>query len=120
MDLRSIFIAFKPLWIKAPEGLTRLWVSAQIGNAGFIQAQAPCWIPTVLIATGTAPVLVACAGFLYLLLKQPDKLQSEDYQLRKEILMLIQQGSPPQVIDAVLAPELPNSSVNRQLEEEAK
>jgi hypothetical protein len=47
--------------------------------------------PLVYVALGLV-ILTALAG-LYLVIFRPDKLQSEDYQLRQQALLLIQQSS---------------------------
>jgi hypothetical protein len=81
-------------------------------------------IPTLLVATfvsdppmwlvvlGLSPVGATIIGFLYLLFRDPDKLQSESYQLRKQALELIEEKGDPRIIDAtavalVSNPELP-------------
>ena len=43
-----------------------------------------------LLTIGALPIVVTCAGFAYFAIKQPEKLQSEDYQLRHEAIQLIQ------------------------------
>ncbi len=45
---------------------------------------------TVLVIAGLAPIAVTCLGFVYFALAKPEKLQSEDYQIRHETLQLIQ------------------------------
>ncbi|HLL46221.1 MAG TPA: hypothetical protein VK399_05915 [Longimicrobiaceae bacterium] len=44
-----------------------------------------------LLVTGILPIAIACGGYVYFALKDPDKLQSEDYQLRKQALELIEE-----------------------------
>jgi hypothetical protein len=46
-----------------------------------------------LLAGGLIPIGVACLGFVGFAIFRPDKLQSEEYQLRHESLLLIQQKS---------------------------
>ena len=46
------------------------------------------------------PVAAAIVGFLFLLIFDRDKLQSEDYQLRKRSLELIEQKGDPRPVDA--------------------
>lgn len=59
----------------------------------------PVWLIWLIIA----PVAVAIFGFLFLLFFDRDKLQSEDYQLKKRSLELIEQKgmSGPIIDDAV-------------------
>lgn len=46
-----------------------------------------------LLAGGLTPIFVASVGFLGFAIYRPEKLQSEEYQLRHESLQLIQQKS---------------------------
>lgn len=66
-------------------------------------AEKPEW----LLVLAFAPVTVALFGFLVLLFKDPDKLQSEEYQIRKQSLELIQQKGDSMVISAVSAVLIP-------------
>jgi hypothetical protein len=43
----------------------------------------PTWLIIMLIVLAYLPVLVAIFAFLYLRFVNPDKLQTEDYQIRK-------------------------------------
>lgn len=47
--------------------------------------------PYWLIIVAVAPVITAIIGFLFLLIYDRDKLQSEDYQIKKKSLELIQE-----------------------------
>jgi hypothetical protein len=67
---------------------------------------------TVLVLLGCLPLVVACLGFIGLAIYRPEKLQSEEYQLRHESLQLIQQkaGHLPMVptsLTAIANPEHP-------------
>lgn len=53
----------------------------------YIDPPAPMW----LIVLAFIPVVCAAFGFMFLLVMDRDKLQSEDYQIRKQSLELIQQ-----------------------------
>ena len=62
------------------------------------------------------PIGVACLGFIGFAIFRPDKLQSEEYQLRHESLQLIQQKSgritlSPASIEVIANPQA------RQLEQ---
>lgn len=57
-------------------------------------------VPTWLIVLIFLPVSVALVGFLFLLFFDRDKLQSEDYQIRKQSLELIQEKGDPVPIRA--------------------
>lgn len=50
----------------------------------------PIWLMVILLILIVLIVVIALFSFLYLLFKDPDKLQSEEYQLRKQEMELIQ------------------------------
>ena len=66
-------------------------------------------LSTVLTIIGSAPVIATIIGFLYFMIMAPEKLQSEDYQIRHEALELIREkGSSTQIkpssLDAIANP----------------
>jgi hypothetical protein len=46
-----------------------------------------------LLFGGLAPIAIACIGFIGFAIFKPEKLQSEEYQIRHESLQLIQEKS---------------------------
>jgi len=58
-----------------------------VGSMSYLAPPAPVW----LVVLAFIPVSCAAIGFLFLLILDRDKLQSEDYQIRKKSLELIQQ-----------------------------
>ena len=46
-------------------------------------------ISWVLIFAAIIPIVVTCLGFAYFAITKPEKLQSEEYQLRHETLQII-------------------------------
>jgi hypothetical protein len=48
-------------------------------------------LATWLIYMGALPIFATIIGFLFFMIKSPEKLQSEDYQIRHETLELIRQ-----------------------------
>lgn len=52
-------------------------------------AEGPPWLLVCLVVIAFVPLLLAGLGFVVLLLRDPDKLQSEDYQIRKRTLEMI-------------------------------
>lgn len=50
-------------------------------------------LTTILVVVGTLPIIFTCFGFAYFAMCKPEKLQSEDYQIRHESLQIIQQKS---------------------------
>lgn len=86
----SVKSALNPiLWLCGIISFPLLSVAAYQGNPSL-------W----LIVIGAAPVGVAIVGYLFLLLFDRDRLQSEDYQLRKQSLELIQEKGQPFPISA--------------------
>lgn len=71
--------------------------------------------PPWLIVTAVLPVGVTVLGFLFLLLFDRDKLQSEDYQLRKRSLELIQEKGQPFPIAATSIEAISNPQVIREI-----
>jgi hypothetical protein len=69
------------LWLTALISIPSIYASTKF------QPSPPLW----LIVLAYLPVGAAIVGFLFLLIWDRDKLQSEDYQLRKHSLDLIQQ-----------------------------
>jgi hypothetical protein len=69
-------------------------------------------IATIFAISGTAPIGITCCLAIYFAVFRPEKLQSEDYQIRHETLELIRQkGSPiqlsPSSLDAIANPVHP-------------
>jgi len=64
----------------------------------------------ILIATALLPVYCACAGFFFFAKTQPNRLQSEEFQLRHEAVNLIQTrsftspGDPSLLAQIAMAP----------------
>jgi hypothetical protein len=68
----------------------------------------PLWISII----GCAPIVMAMFGFMFLLIFDRDKLQSEDFQLKKRSLELVEQkgdSSPRLITNEILTtnPDLP-------------
>ena len=47
-------------------------------------------LKTVLVIVGIIPVLVTCGAFVYFTIVNPEKLQSEDYQVKHEAIQVLQ------------------------------
>ncbi len=75
--------------------------------------------PTWLIVITAAPVICAIFGFVFLLFFDRDKLQSEDYQIRKKSLELIQEKGykfpivAPSIQD-IANPDIPKLSTDNE------
>jgi hypothetical protein len=73
-----------------------LWLCAIVTVPALIAIPFSGSLRSLLTAMAAGPVIAAIFGFLFLLFFDRDKLQSEDYQIRKRTLELIEQkGEPP-------------------------
>ncbi|MGR1251797.1 hypothetical protein [Aeromonas veronii] len=69
-----------------------LWLCAIVTLPGLVYiGQSDREVSFFIQLTVTSPVFIALFGFLYLLFFDRDKLQSEDYQIRKQTLELVQE-----------------------------
>lgn len=75
-------------------------------------------VPNWLISLICAPVLTAIVGFLVLLAIDRDKLQSEDYQIKKRSLEIIEQkgDSAPMLIEPETLKVIPKPDETALLE----
>lgn len=71
------------------------WIAAYFFS--FRPVLEPLCIPLAL--AGMAPLVLACWAYVYFALKKPDKLQSEEYQLRQLALTIMKKSAPAQVVD---------------------
>lgn len=69
---------------------------------------------TWLLVLVFAPVITAIVGFLFLLFFDRDKLQSEEYQLRKRSLELIQEKGDPFPVLGASIQAITNPRISRQ------
>ena len=70
-------------------------------------AKEPTWLIVCLVVLASLPLVLVGVGFLVLLLRDPDKLQSEEYQLRKRTLEMIgEKGEEASLVDLVAAARL--------------
>ena len=79
-----------------------LWLCGLISVPAVLVAPYVNPTPTWLIVLIFAPVTTAIVGFLFLLFVDRDKLQSENYQIQKQSLELIEQkgDAAPLIIDS--------------------
>lgn len=99
-----------------------LWVCGLISVPAMIALgfmPNPSWVHITL---AVAPVGVALFSFLFLMFRDPDRLQSESFQLRKQALELIEEKGSLSPIDAttievISNPDLP-ALPSPRLEEE--
>lgn len=87
-----------------------LWLCAVVtvpvtGFATF--ATEPTWLIVCLVVLAFIPLVLVGIGFVVLLLRDPDKLQSEEYQIRKRTLEMIgEKGQEASLLDLVEAARL--------------
>jgi len=88
-----------------------LWLCAIVAGPSLLVASLnsnpPGWLGWLI----GAPVAIACIGYLYLLIFDRDKLQSEEYQIRKKTLELIEHKgmSGPMTVAAIEAIVTPDA-----------
>lgn len=100
-----------------------LWLCGIITVPAIIAASYITPTPTWLIVLLFIPVATAMVGFLFLLLFDRDKLQSEDYQIQKRSLELIEQkgDTAPLMIDNSSLNVIPKpESLPKQVEGDSK
>lgn len=71
-----------------------LWLCAIVSLPCFILAYLAHGIEplaTLLVCIGALPIIATIIGFLYLMVAKPEKLQSEEYQIRHEAIEVIKQ-----------------------------
>lgn len=66
-------------------------VAVPLSLAAIFADAPPTWLLVVFMAIAGAPVLTAVLAFAYFARTAPDKLQSEDYQIRARLLDSIQE-----------------------------
>lgn len=77
-----------------------LWLCFVISMPGILLLAVVESFPSWAVFAICSPIVVACAGYFILLLKDPDKLQSEEYQINKQLLELAQEkgSSVPELL----------------------
>ena len=64
--------------------------------------EGPPWLLVCFVVIAFVPLLLVAIGFVVLLLRDPDKLQSEDYQIRKRTLEMIgEKGGNGRLVEMV-------------------
>lgn len=69
-----------------------LWLVAVTFGFGLIGLKyfaGDVMVRILLVAAIGLPILVACIAFLYFVFKQPERLQSEEYQIKAETLRMV-------------------------------
>lgn len=88
-----------------------LWLCAIVSVPCIVLTSSLTTPPAILGYLAAAPVITAILGFLFLLIFDRDKLQSEDYQLRKTYLEMIEQKGDPAAIEAAVFEVIENPDV---------
>jgi hypothetical protein len=87
-----------------------LWLCGLVTIPSLVVSSIVATTPVWLIWLAFMPVVAVLLGFLFLLVVDRDKLQSESYQLRKQALELIEQKGdiaaiPSTTIEVISNPE---------------
>jgi hypothetical protein len=97
-----------------------LWLCLIITVPSLVIARVGEETPSWIIAIACCPVAAAILGFLFLLLFDRDKLQSEDYQIRKRSLELIEQKGDARAVLASSFEAIANPENPEQLSDSSK
>lgn len=92
-----------------------LWMSATIGVVCFGAAylfKDDKVLQYLLVIVGVAPILLTCTIAAYFAFTKPEKLQSEDYQLRHQTLNIIKEKGGRVTVDRVALEEIANPAPN--------
>lgn len=74
----------------------------------------------VILAVGGCPIALTCGVGLMFAIKSPEKLQSEDFQLRQQSLQILQGAQGGQILDAQALIAITNPALmNGDVEEKA-
>ena len=88
-----------------------LWLCAVVTVPLAILAtvvEEPMWLMVCLVVLAFFPPVLAAIGFVVFLFRDPDKLQSEEYQIRKRTLEMIgEKGQEANLVDLAKASKLP-------------
>jgi hypothetical protein len=63
----------------------------------------------MLAVCGILPIIVACGSYLFFMFRRPDDLKSEEFQLRKIALELIETKGGKIKIEPVSVPDISNA-----------
>lgn len=67
-----------------------LWLCGIVTPAAFVASYLlPNPVQLIAMGIGSLPVLCACGAYIYLMIVDPNRLHSEDYQLRRQALEMI-------------------------------
>lgn len=91
-----------------------LWLTGIVSPFCLMAAYAFRDVQTIswaLIGVAVIPVVVTCFGFAYFAVTKPEKLQSEEYQLRHETLQIIQQKTGQLLVDPTSLAAIANPAV---------
>jgi hypothetical protein len=58
------------------------------------------WIRIVLLSLAFLPVLITAVAYFVYMFRDPDRLQSEEYRLRRDALVAFKQGASPEMLQA--------------------
>lgn len=89
--LRGAQTAAEALFVRQTALHPMLWLSGIIMPPAIVAAyffDDP--LKTVLVIVGATPVVVTCLGFAFFAMTNPEKLQSEEYQIKHQAMEVLQ------------------------------
>lgn len=114
-------LGFVPRLTQFPEGATShrlgsaltpcLWLVGIVTPSGLAAStQTDGLVQIGMLVIAFIPILVASFGFLYFMVKAPDKLRSEQYELRKQALELVREKGKKTPVPGELVDEITNDT----------
>lgn len=98
-----------------------LWLVALVTPSSFLTAYYFREIPSLsalFVFIGSLPVMAALVAYFYFMIKDPKKLQSEDFQLRAQMLEILEKKGgeitiAPANLDLIANPAAPQIGYDR-------
>jgi hypothetical protein len=88
-----------------------LWMCATVGVTCFATAYVfrnDLFVKVLLVIVGVLPILITCVVAVFFAFCKPDKLQSEEYQLRQQTLSMIEEKGGRIKVDVVSLEQITN------------
>ncbi len=96
-----------------------LWLTAVVMPAAFIAAWAAGFetaLGVLLVVLGAAPAIASIVAYMIFAIRDPDRLQSEEYRLRQRAInLLYRRGSTAEMIDVATLGR-PSRSIEHETE----
>ena len=76
-------------------------VGVTIASVSLVTVKNDGITPTWMVVVVSVVVVVACFSYLWLLFKDPDRLQTEEYLIRTKALALIEHNNPDESLENI-------------------